>query len=135
MRRLLLDANVLFTAAHNPTGKSALLIELAGEEWLEAITCQLAIEETERNLAALFPEALPRLAQQARSIQGRPTIGDGPCPIPLPPKDVPILLSAIGARSTHLRTGDRRHFGPFLNRPQKTAGIAIQAVSDFLKEL
>ena len=29
MKRLFLDANVLFTAAHNPSGKAALIIELA----------------------------------------------------------------------------------------------------------
>ena len=28
MKRLFLDANVLFSAAHNPNGKAALLIEL-----------------------------------------------------------------------------------------------------------
>ena len=54
------------------------------------------------------------------------------CPIDLPEKDRPIFLTAVKCRATHLLTGDIRHFGPFLNDPSRTAGVAIVTVADFL---
>jgi hypothetical protein len=43
-----------------------------------------------------------------------------PSGIDLPAKDRPILRSAIGARAAFLITGDRKHFGPWMNRAIKT---------------
>jgi len=41
-----------------------------------------------------------------------------PRPIPhgvsFPEKDIPIVMAALAARTTHLLTGDLRHFGPYL---------------------
>jgi uncharacterized protein len=53
--RLFLDANVLFTAAHNPHGKAAFLIALAAEGYWEVMTSTLAVEEAQRNLARKYP--------------------------------------------------------------------------------
>jgi predicted nucleic acid-binding protein len=53
--RLFLDANVLFTAAHNPHGKAAFLIALAAEGYWEVVTSTLAVEEAQRNLARKYP--------------------------------------------------------------------------------
>ncbi len=57
MKRLFLDANVLFTAAHNPEGKAALLIQLGQLQWLELTTSAYAREEARRNLAKKFRPA------------------------------------------------------------------------------
>ena len=58
--RLFLDANVLFTAAHNPRGKAALVIELGvGGHWA-LYSSRLAVEEARRNLARRFPHCLDR---------------------------------------------------------------------------
>ncbi|PYX27980.1 MAG: hypothetical protein DMG77_17505 [Acidobacteria bacterium] len=50
-----------------------------------------------------------------------------------PSKDAPILLAAIEAQSTHLLTGDMRHFGPYLGK--KVAGITIALPGDYLRAL
>ena len=50
-------------------------------------------------------------------------------------KDRPIMESAIKIKATHLLTGDLRHFGPFMNKLEETAGIVIQTVSEFLEEI
>ncbi len=55
MKRIFLDANVIFTAAHNPEGKAALLLELGGRGHWKLITSQLAWEEARRNLSIKFP--------------------------------------------------------------------------------
>jgi hypothetical protein len=57
------------------------------------------------------------------------------CPIPLPPKDRPILEAAIRCKATHLLTGDIKDFGPFMNNPDQATGVIIQTVSEFLTNL
>ena len=44
-----------------------------------------------------------------------------PADLVLPAKDAPIFLAAAAARSTHLLTSDKRHFGPYF-------GIQIDGV-------
>ena len=54
------------------------------------------------------------------------------CPIDLPAKDRPIFMTAVKCRATHLLTGDVRHYGPFLNDPSRTAGVAIMTNREVL---
>ncbi len=133
--KVFLDANVLFTAAHNPDGKAAFVIELAGDGFWEVATSHFAIEEARRNLEIKFPEAVDALNNLMGHVVLAAAVLDEPCPIDLPEKDRPIFLSAAGAGCTHLLTGDRKDFGRFMNDPKKTAGIVIQTVADFLAAL
>jgi predicted nucleic acid-binding protein len=50
-----LDANVLFTAAHNPQGKAALLIEWGQAGIWRLTTSHYAIEEARHNLRRKYP--------------------------------------------------------------------------------
>jgi predicted nucleic acid-binding protein len=135
VRRLFLDANVLFTAAHNPHGKAALVIQLATAGHWEVVTSVLAIEEARRNLERKYPQCLPDFAALLDGIEQVPS-GDGThCPAPLPSKDAPILEAAIHCQATHLLTGDIKDFGPYMNRPEACAGITIQTVAQFLERL
>ena len=67
--RLFLDANVLFTAAHNPRGKAALVIDLGREGHWEIYSSGYALEEATRNLAWKFPESLEALRALAQVVQ------------------------------------------------------------------
>ena len=133
--KLFLDANVLFTAAHNPEGKSAFVIELAREGKWEVVTSPFALEEARRNLEIKFPDAVLSLERSMKSVALVPSVIEGNCPLDLPRKDVPIFLSALGARCTHLLTGDWKDFGRFMNAPDETSGIVIQTVAEFLSSL
>ena len=53
--RVFLDANVLFTATHNPHGKAALVIELGGQGYWSLFTSPLAVVEARRNLERKDP--------------------------------------------------------------------------------
>ncbi len=53
------------------------------------------------------------------------------CPLDLPFKDQPIFLVALQSGATHLLTGDRKPFGPFMDRALETEGVAIQTVFSF----
>ena len=132
MKRIFLDGNVIFTAAHNPAGKSALLFELGQKGYWELITSQLACEEARRNIGIKFPECLPEVDKILKDIKIIPHTTQSSCPLELPDKDKPIFLAAIQGRATHLLTGDLTHFGPFMNKTAETQGILIQTVSEFL---
>jgi hypothetical protein len=133
--KLFLDANVLFTAAHNPSGKAAFVIEIAREGFWEVTASRFAIEEARRNLEIKFPKAVESLESLLEHVDVADAVVDEPCPIDLPEKDRPIFLSASRAGCTHLLTGDRKHFGRFFGDSRKTAGIVIQTVADFLAAL
>ena len=133
--KLFLDANVLFTAAHNPGGKAAFVIELAGQGHWDVVTSSFAIEEARRNLEAKLPEVISEFEVLVSDVDVVPGVFNEACPIDLPEKDVPIFLSAAGARCTHLLTGDLKDFGRFMNVPKQTSGILLQTVAEFLSKL
>lgn len=133
--RLFFDANTLFTAAHNPRGKAALVTELGTQRYWALCTSAYAIEEARRNLEAKFPATLPQLKKLLTPFETGPESLAHSCPKSLPGKDCPIYRAAHGCRATHLLTGDIKDFGPLMNQPQKTGGLIIQTVAQFLEDL
>ena len=133
--KLFLDANVLFTAAHNPTGNAALVVELQPKAKWSLVSSTYAMEEARRNLQRKAPGALDRLNRIATGlevVQHRP---DLEYPAGLIEKDRPIFQAALGCGATHLLTGDLKHFGPLMARPKDTCGVVIQTVAAFLASL
>jgi len=133
--RLFLDANVLFTAAHNPRGKAALVIELGAAGHWEVFSSRFAIEEARRNLEIKYPQCLEALNDIKASLQLAEHQPGLHFPEGLPAKDRPIFQAALACGATHLLTGDLKDFGAFLDRPDETYGIRIQTVADFLASL
>lgn len=133
--RVFLDANVIFTAAHNPRGKAAFVIDLGAAGHFLLFTSDAAFLEAERNLAAKYPGSIPFL----RTIMGLITqlSADLSAPFPdgLPTKDAVIFQAAVTCHATHFLTGDLRHFGPLMNRPDATFSIIVQTVAEFLAAL
>lgn len=72
---------------------------------------------------------LERLAGRLRAVpeQLDALLPDG---LDLREKGRPVLAAAVGARATHLVTGDRRDFGPFLGKT--VAGVLVVTPADFL---
>ncbi len=135
MTRLFLDANVLFTAAHNPNGKAAFLISLGRIADLQFATSPYALEEARRNLARKAPHALGALETITKPIHLVSDRSDLACPSCLPEKDWPIFRAAQACQADGLLTGDLRDFGPLMNAPELTDGLIIQTVADFLNSL
>lgn len=134
--RLFLDANVLFTAAHNPAGKAAFLFLPPHRVHWALCSSAYAVEEARRNLARKRPAALDRLDELVASMEvvGQPA----QCPAPmlaLPAKDQPVWFAAWAAKVTHLLTGDIEDFGPHMNQQAQTDYIVIQTVAQFLASL
>lgn len=135
MKRLFLDANVLFTAAHNPRGKAALVCELGHAGFWQLATSAYALEEARRNLARKYPDRLAHLEELAQGIRLVADNGDTPCPEPLPAKDCPIFRAAHACGADILLTGDVRDFGFLMNDPDMASGMMVQTVTDFLAGL
>ena len=135
MKRVFLDANVLFTAAHNPSGKAALVIALGVKDKWEVVSSSYAAEDARRNIASKFPQSESRLRDLIESISIIASGSGADCPVKLPEKDRPIMEAAIRSKATHLLTGDLRDFGALMNKPRQTAGIVIQTVAEFLSSL
>jgi len=130
--RVFLDANVLFTAAHNLKGKAALVIALGSEGLLQLATSRYAREEATRNLERKLPTCLPDFERQQQAILLVPDQPSLPCPTDLAEKDRPIFRAAIGCQANVLLTGDLRDFGFLMNAPERSDGLLIQTVADFL---
>ncbi len=135
--RLFLDANILFTAAHNPDGRSAGLFRLARVGRCTLQTSPHALEEARRNLRVKHPEALALFEPLLERVSLRPeapaTLVEWALEQGLPPKDAPILASAVEARAHILVTGDRTHFGFLFGR--RLRGVEVLAPRDALARL
>ena len=132
---IFLDANVLFSAAHSPEGRSAAIFALARQRYCRLITSHYAWEEARRNLADKNPDALERLkvftnwvhvCEEANSSRLEMARSVGL----VDPMDVPILAAAID-RADVLVTGDLRHFGPWMN--QVVHGVTILGLAQALE--
>ena len=133
--RVFLDANVVFTAVHNPEGKAALVIELGGRGLWDVYSSRFAVEEARRNIARKFPQCLHVLMTILRGVRLVEHRVDLYFPEGLARKDQPIFQAALACRATHLLTGDLKDFGRFMNRPKQTADIRIQTVAEFLDQI
>jgi predicted nucleic acid-binding protein len=133
--RLFLDADVLFTAAHNPDGKAALVIELGQAGLWQLASSAYALEESRRNILSKYPDRgarLESLVEGLAIVADRPGI---PCLEGLPAKDCPIYRAARACKADVLLTGDIRDFGFLMNNASLTEGLLIQTVADFLDRL
>jgi predicted nucleic acid-binding protein len=133
--RLFLDANILFTAAHNPTGKAALVIELGQAGLWQCVTSAYAVEEARRNLARKFPAGLERLDGWIGDLKLAPADSQLACPPPLPEKDCPIYRAAHACRADVLLTGDVRDFGFLMEDRAQADGMRVETVARFLDGL
>lgn len=126
MRRLFLDANVLFSASWRKDAGFLRFWRLAD---VELVTSRYAVEEVLRNLDD--PEVRTRLKnlliQTTIVAEGDPD--EVPALLALVEKDRPILAAAIRARATHLITGDRRDFGKLFGKTVR--GVLIVRPGDY----
>ncbi|KAB8314593.1 PIN domain-containing protein [Tolypothrix campylonemoides VB511288] len=126
--RLFVDANVIFAAAISPDGRCSALFQLASQGYCALLTSPYALEETQRNLVAKYPDALTRL--ELSLIPDLIIVKEAPLPrvnwameMGLPLKDAPILATAVENRADLLVTGDKTHFGSFYG--QVLEGVAV----------
>ena len=135
--RLFLDANVLFTAAHNAGGRSAAIFQLARAGTCDLVTSPHALEKARRNLRLKYPNAVEVLEGllTVTSVESEAPSGGVAWALEqgLPLKDAPILAAAAQAHCDVLVTGDRTHFGPLYGR--RLRGVEVLSPAEALERL
>ena len=129
--RVFLDANVLFTAAHNPEGLSRLLFDLGPHKVVTLISSQLAVDEARANLRLKMPDKAVALDTLVFFLEIVETPLLAAPVLKLPDDDQLIFGAARAARATHLLTGDKKHFGPYFEDPRRAGGVRIPTVRAF----
>ncbi|MGB9030184.1 MAG: PIN domain-containing protein [Acidobacteriaceae bacterium] len=115
--RVFLDANVLFSASYEP---DHLFLQFWREPRVVCLTSFYAADETRRNCVSdehrkRF-EGLLEMTHLVSDAAGFPLASH----FVLPPKDQPILAAALQAGADYLATGDKGHFGQWMNEPIPT---------------
>ncbi len=113
--KIFLDANVVFSAAHQQEGRAQSLLALARAGRCELLVSGHALEEARRNLARKSHSFDKRLENLLAMTE---VVAEAPAPLVrwaleqgLPLKDAPILAAAAHANADMLVTGDQRDFG------------------------
>ena len=128
MPRVLLDANILFSAAWR---EGAGLLALWKRADVRLVTSGYAAEEARRNL-----DTVERRGRLEELLAAMEIVSEAPG-VPLPPdvrlpmNDESILRAAIAAGASHLLTGDLRDFGHLLGR--RVGNLKIQTPGEFLR--
>ncbi|MBA4370616.1 MAG: DNA-binding protein [Coriobacteriaceae bacterium] len=129
MDRLLLDANVLVSAALKP---DSLLAGLWHLHDVRLLGSPHVVAEARRNVAELAATArLELLIARLAALPSEPAdfeIVDDPG---LPAKDRPVLLAAIASGADHLLSGDLAHFGPCMGRV--IGGVRVTLPGQYLR--
>lgn len=129
--RLLLDANVLFSACISPQGRAAALVALAHHNLCELLASPHVVQEARRNLESRYPERAAHLEEVLEIVAMVP---EAPAALAtwaleqgLPDQDAPVLAAAVQARVDALVTGDRTHFGALFGRTLR--GVRVVPLS------
>ena len=138
MKRVFLDANVLFSAAYR--GRAFhVLWDLAALGEIALLSSACAIEEARRNLLLKAePQAQERLRTLLDYVSEVPDLRPGeawprlPTGHVLPRGDYLLLSAAVAAHAGFFLTSDRNHFGPLYG--QKITGVLVQSPGEFLRE-
>jgi predicted nucleic acid-binding protein len=129
--RVYLDANILFSASHQEGHR---FLQFWRMRDLVPMTSLYAVDETQRNCIDLnHAGRLGLLLPRTHSVSDIPG-AFLPRGIVLPRKDAPILAAAVFAGAHYLITGDKHHFGKWMNTPIQThiGTLIIQEPSPFL---
>ncbi len=129
--RVFLDANVLFTAAHNPQGLSRLLFDLGRHKVVTLISSYQAIDEARANLRLKVAGQAPAVEPLVSRLEVVDTPARSALVLELPDDDQLIFGAALAAHATYLLTGDKKHFGRYFGKPDRTGGVRIQTVRSF----
>ncbi len=131
--KLFLDANVVFSAAHQESGNAQALVALARAGRCVLQASPHALEEARRNLALKSKHYEKRfddvLAVIERVVEAPAALVEWARAEGLGLKDAPILAAAVQARADLLVTGDRRDFGGLYGRTLRGVQITLPATA------
>lgn len=134
-----LDTSVLFAACYSKTGASREILRYALRGRVSLVINKFVLEETEKNLGAKRPEALP-LLQVLRAVLPFKIVNPSKAEVlAMQPytalKDAPHFATALKANVDCLVSVDRKHMIDRRDQVQADLGLRILLPSELLKEL
>ena len=140
--RVFIDSDVLFAGAASPSehGASLVILKMAEITLVDAVASEQVIVECERNLGQKLAHKLPELRllvsrclrvvpdPQPEDLVAHEGIAD--------PKDLPILVAALGEDCHYLITFNVRHYQPgHLDITVLRPGEFVSRIRDLLAHL
>jgi predicted nucleic acid-binding protein len=137
--RVFIDSSVLFAAALSSTGSARELIITAARGQIDLVFSRFVLDETERNLAAKAPRALPffhtlRRLGIARTVDPSASLVRRVAKVVVT-KDAPIVAGAINASAPFLASYDRKHLHAQAALIRARFGIDVAVPDDILRRL
>jgi len=129
--RVFLDANVLFSAARAGSLVARALSDLTSRG-TDLVTCEHAVVEARKNLAAKRAEDLPGLEALLPALEITKLMADAGG-LELADKDRPVFGGAMATGCSHFVTGDLKHFGPWMG--QTVAGVRVLTLAALVREV
>ncbi len=115
--RIVLDANILFSASYEP---DHFFLQFWRESRVVCLTSFYAADETRRNCIGEQHRRRLEVLLEMTHVVSDATGFQLPARFVLPPKDQPILAAAMQAGADFLITGDKVHFGKWMDEPIAT---------------
>ncbi len=128
---VVLDTNILISAAISPTGLPFQCLDLARKDEIQTVTCRELLQEYRRKLEFKLDYPSDRAQKAIEEIEKVSRIIEIPLTlkgVTTDPKDDMVIECAVVGKATHIVTGARRHLLPL----KEYKGIAIVSASDFL---
>ena len=139
MKRIFIDASVLFSASLSSTGASRELIRLSLQNKIALVANQLVLQEVEKNISIKNAEVLEqfRMLQELLAIElVEPTSEEITATLPYTAlKDAPHLASAIKAKVHCLVSLDRKHMIDVREMIETNLGLKILLPGELLAGL
>lgn len=134
--KIFLDSSVIISGLFSHLGASYKILELCCQQKLQPQICGQVLVETERNIAAKIPAALPNYLAIINGLNtlevSAPTLREVKAAQEIiNPKDAPILAAAIKAQSDYFITLDVKHFD--LLEVKEKSGLNIMTPGKFVK--
>lgn len=133
--KLFLDTSVLIAASGSAVGASRFVIQTAKAQGWALVTAPYCIEETERNVPKLGPNATRtwrRTIAGALALVPNELVLDKVLVFPKA-KDRPVLISALAAKADALLTLDEGDFQKVIG--SQVYGMPVRTPGGFLVEL
>ena len=135
--RVFLDANVVFSAAFSPNGRSLALFRLAAIGRATLHVSSHVLGEAHRNLTVKAEHRMDDLGVLVKQMQlvaeASPKLASWATEHGLPASDAPVLAAAVSGQAEYLVTGDRTHFGHLFG--QRVGGVTVVSPAEMLSTL
>ncbi|MEZ4522034.1 MAG: PIN domain-containing protein [Thermomicrobiales bacterium] len=137
--RVFVDSSVIIAASISSGGYARDLINAGLQHEVVLIWSDLVMEETERNLRAKAPAAVPIFQAFRQTAQIEVASADRQttqrAEETVDPKDAPIVAAAVAGGASWIASYDRRHLLAYRDEIQSEFGVIVATPDEIFRQL